>query len=183
MTESKRYIRVGFPLAILAICTFLWSHIARKGAALDAVPNAVGPGGWPRAMLVGLGVFAALALVAELLEWRRNIRSGVAAIPGVDGTEEKAGTSDVMAFAGVGVILAYGFSIPYLGFAFSTVAFIAVWCLMGRIRSWATIASVSIIGTVLLLYMFVALAKMPLNRGVEPFNSWTISLYRLLKIY
>ena len=88
-----------------------------------------------------------------------------------------------MALAGVGVILAYGFSIPYLGFAFATMLFILVWCLMGRISSWLTIISVTLLGTVCLLYMFVALAKMPLDRGIEPFNGWTIALYRLLKIY
>ncbi|MGD9785487.1 MAG: tripartite tricarboxylate transporter TctB family protein [Hyphomicrobiaceae bacterium] len=179
MTETKRYVRIGFPLVVLAICAFLWSHIARKGAVLDAVPNAVGPGGWPRAMLAGLAIFAVLALAAELLAWRRNIRSGGDAIPGA----QSDFSVEPMALAGVGAILAYGFSIPYLGFATATVVFIAGWCLMGRIRSWVTIAAVSIIGTILLLYMFVALAKMPLNRGVEPFNSWTISLYRLLKIY
>ena len=34
-----------------------------------------------------------------------------------------------------------------------------------------------------LIYMFVALAKMPLNRGAGPINEWTVSLYRILRIY
>ncbi|MCB1506824.1 MAG: tripartite tricarboxylate transporter TctB family protein [Hyphomicrobiaceae bacterium] len=180
MTESKRYIRIGFPLGIMALCAFLWTHITRNGAALDAVPSAVGPGGWPRAMLIGLALFAVLALASELLEWRRSIRRGDA--PPAAGSEKSNG-SELVALAGIGIILAYGFLIPYLGFAFATVAFVAVWCVMGRIRSWVTIAAVSVLGTLLLLYMFVALAKMPLNRGVEPINGWTIALYRLLRIY
>lgn len=178
MTSSKRYLRVGFPLGLLVLCAFLWTHIARNAAVLDAVPNAVGPGGWPRAMLIGLAICTVLTLVHELLEWRRSIRRG-----GDVEFAAKGEGREVLALAGVGVILLYGFSLPYVGFALATMAFIAVWCVMGRIRSWVTIASVSVIGTIVLLYMFVALAKMPLNRGIEPFNGTTIALYRLLKIY
>ncbi|CFX32864.1 conserved membrane protein of unknown function [Candidatus Filomicrobium marinum] len=179
MTSSKRLIRTAFPLSMLLACAFLWTHIASNPAMLN-VPNAVGPGGWPKAMLAGLAFFSLLAFLVELNNWRISARDGN------DTTQngEKANNgSAVMAIAGVGVILIYGFAIPYLGFALATFLFIVTWCLMGQIRSPITISLVSIIGTIVLLYMFVALAKMPLNRGVEPFNQWTISLYRVLRIY
>lgn len=179
MTAKGRYARLIFPAFVIALCAFLWTHIARKGNALDAVPSAVGPGGWPRAMLVGLLIFSALALLIEFIEWRQSLRRG--GDPEIEALE--ASRLEPIAVAGVGVILAYGFSIPYLGFAIATVLFIITWCVMGRIRSWLTIGLVSVLGTIVLLYMFVALAKMPLNRGVEPFNGWTISVYRLLRIY
>lgn len=179
MSLTNRLLRIGLPIASLLLCIFLWFHIARNSAALDAVPNAVGPGGWPRAMLLGLGILSAFTLANELMAWRRSIRSGNI----VPAAVKRAEQSQAMAFIGVAAILAYGFSIPYLGFAFATALFLAGWCLLGRIRSFATVALVSILGTAVLLYMFVALAKMPLNRGVEPFNSATVSLYRLLRIY
>lgn len=179
MSFSNRALRVGLPIGSMALCVYLWFHIARNSAALDAVPNAVGPGGWPRAMLIGLMVFSALTLISELLAWRRSIRSGGDAII----AKIEPNGSQAMALVGVGIILVYGFSIPYLGFAFATMAFLAIWCLLGRVRSPITVPLVSIIGTIVLLYMFVALAKMPLNRGIEPFNSATISLYRALRIY
>jgi putative tricarboxylic transport membrane protein len=179
MPASNRLLRVGFPLAILALCAFLWSHIARKGVLLDNVPNAVGPGGWPRAMIVGLAIFAALTLIAELLDWRHNVRTGSEGV--LKQTEDRR--SQVLSLIGIVLILAYGFAIPYIGFAIATALFLAIWCALGRVRSVITIATVSLIGTTVLLYMFVALAKMPLNRGIEPFNNATISLYRLLRIY
>lgn len=180
MTAKSRYVRIFLPVLVLVICAFLWPNIAKNPAALDAVPNAVGPGGWPRAMLAGLALFAALTLIAELVEWRQVVRRG--GDREIDAVTEKNG-STWLAIAGVGIIILYGTAIPYLGFAFATALFIAVWCLMGRIKSWLTIALVSVLGTVVLLYMFVALAKMPLNRGVEPLGSATIQLYRLLRIY
>ncbi|KUO56376.1 MAG: hypothetical protein APF80_13570 [Alphaproteobacteria bacterium BRH_c36] len=179
MSFSNRAIRIGLPIGSLGLCVFLWFHIASNSAALDAVPNAVGPGGWPRAMLIGLATLSALTLILELLEWRRSIRSGVE----VAVAAKESNGAQAMALVGVGIILAYGFSIPYVGFAFATMAFLATWCLLGRVRSPVTVLSVSIIGSIVLLYMFVAVAKMPLNRGVEPFNSATISLYRALRIY
>jgi len=179
MMAKGRYTRLVFPAFVLACCAFLWTHIARNSAALDAVPSAVGPGGWPRAMLFGLIIFASLTLIIEFIEWRQAVRRG-----GDHEVEEiENGRMEPLALAGVGVILAYGFAIPYLGFAFATILFIIIWCVMGRIGSWLTIGLVSVLGTIVLLYMFVALAKMPLNRGVEPFNGWTISIYRLLKFY
>lgn len=179
MTAKGRYTRLIFPVFILALCVFLWTHIARNSAALDAVPSAVGPGGWPRAMLFGLAFFAVLTMIIEFTEWRQTVRRG--GDPEIEAREKNG--LEPLALAGVAVILAYGFAIPYLGFAFATVLFIIIWCVMGHIHSRPTIALVSILGTIVLLYMFVALAKMPLNRGVEPFNGWTISVYRLLRIY
>jgi putative tricarboxylic transport membrane protein len=179
MTAKGRYARLIFPVIVLALCAFLWTHIALKSGVLDAVPSAVGPGGWPRAMLIGLALFATLSLLNELIDWRQVLRRG--GDPEIEARENNG--SELLALVGIGVILAYGFSIPYLGFPIATVLFIVIWCLLGRIRSLMTIGLVSVLGTIVMLYMFVALAKMPLNRGVEPFNSWTISIYRLLKIY
>lgn len=147
---------------------------------LDAVPNAVGPGGWPRAMLIGLAVFSFLALVTEVLAWRQAVRGGGDIEPPRPKSENG---STALALIGVAIILVYGFSIPYLGFALATFLFLVVWCLLGKVRSPLTIGLVSVIGTVVLLYMFVALAKMPLNRGAGPINEWTVSLYRILRIY
>ena len=179
MMAKGRYTRLIFPFLVLATCAYLWTHISQNSQMLDSVPNAVGPGGWPRAMLFGLAAFAALSLILELIELRQSLRRG--GDPEIVALENNG--SELLALAGIGVILAYGFAIPNLGFGFSTVLFIIIWCVMGRIRSWLTIGLVSVLGTIVLLYMFVALAKMPLNRGVEPFNSWTVSIYRLLKIY
>ncbi|MCB1515129.1 MAG: tripartite tricarboxylate transporter TctB family protein [Hyphomicrobiaceae bacterium] len=179
MPLTSRLLRVGFPIALLLLCLALWFRISSRSGVLDAVPNAVGPGGWPRAMIVGLAIFSAMTLLAELFEWRSSIRRGGDAI--VAGDAAAGGQS--VALIGIGLILAYGFSIPYVGFAFATAAFIALWCLLGRVRSPLTIMLISVLGTVTLLCMFVALAKMPLNRGIEPFNSATVAIYRLLRIY
>lgn len=182
MPLSTRLIRVGLPLLLIALCVFLWSHIVRDGVRLDALPGAVGPGGWPRAMIVGLAFFAILTLLVELNEWRLDIRRGSDAVRQADG-EPQSLRASLLTVVGIGVIIAYGFAIPYAGFAFSTAAFIAIWCLLGNIRSPITVVLVSVIGTVVLLYMFVALAKMPLNRGIGPMNDATIALYRALRIY
>lgn len=181
MTLSQRWLKLAFPASLLALCLLLWFRIARNTASLDAVPNAVGPGGWPRAMIIGVAIFALLTIISGLLEWRQSVRSGIDGGP-APATRDERGAPLKAAF-GIALILAYGFAIPKIGFAFATVLFIAVWCPLGRVRSPVTVALVSLIGTAVLLYMFVALAKMPLNRGVEPFNSMTVSLYRLLRIY
>lgn len=155
---------------------FLWTHINANSALLDNVPTAVGPGGWPRAMLAGLAAFSLLLLLSELNAWRLNREDGPAGQP------RESNGSTVLALFGVAVIIAYGFSIPYIGFALATFLFIAIWCSLGRLSPLAVLL-ISGIGTVVLLYMFVAFAKMPLNRGMGAFNEWSIALYQALGIY
>jgi len=84
---------------------------------------------------------------------------------------------------GIVLVLAYGFSLPVLGFAFATLLYIALWLLLGGIRSPLQIVLTTLIGTTVFLYVFVKLALMPLDRGVGPIGEFSVALYRLLGIY
>ena len=42
---------------------------------------------------------------------------------------------------------------------------------------------VTLIGTVVMLYVFIKLALMPLDRGVGSIGEFSVALYRLLGIY
>lgn len=144
---------------------------------------------WPKLMLAGVGICA--------LGWA--IEQGWKAFnvlpPPPSAAEEALEFGDVgfeqenddapllpIAF-GLSLAMAYAFVIPWVGFTAATVVFLLLWFLVGGIRKPLQLISVTLIGTVVLLYVFVKLALMPLDRGQGAFGELTIALFRLLGIY
>jgi len=167
---------VALPLvaaAVLAATAFLWIAPGVNVAAMSR--GVIGPTTWPKAMLLAAAVCAALLVLARLAG-----QSG----RGSDAPE--GGTVDyheARSLGAIGLVIAYGVAIPFIGIAWSTPLFIAGWLLLGGVRAPLRVALVSILGTVGLLYFFVKLSLMPLDRGKGVFEQASVALYRLLGIY
>lgn len=84
---------------------------------------------------------------------------------------------------GLVLALAYAFAIPWVGFTVATVFFLIFWFVVGGIRKPVKVLAVTLIGTLVVLYVFVKLALMPLDKGVGAFSDFTIALFHLLSIY
>ena len=84
---------------------------------------------------------------------------------------------------GIALVLAYGFSLPWLGFALTTLTYIVAWLLLGGVRRPLQIALTGLIGTAVFLYFFVKVALMPLDRGVGAIGEFSVALYRVMGIY
>lgn len=138
-----------------------------------------GPTAWPTVMLWGVVLFAlGWAVQRAALVLRRREGSAPAA---VSAAPTVAGGPRV--WLGIMLVLAYGFSLPPLGFALATVLYIVLWLVLGGLRSPLQLTLTSVLGTTVMLYLFVKLALMPLDRGVGVFSEFSIWLYRLLGIY
>lgn len=134
----------------------------------------LGPGFWPKVVLIGLS----LACLAKLVgDWRARGREGsVAAVPA---PPVARGT---LALA-ILLIVLYALVTPLLGFPLTTAAFIALFMALAGTRSVPTIAASAVIGTVGLLYLFVKAVYLPLPKGDGPFEALTVGLYRALGIF
>ncbi|WP_454020761.1 tripartite tricarboxylate transporter TctB family protein [Azospirillum sp. Marseille-Q6669] len=169
--------RLATPAALLLGSLLLSQHIVRDSTMIASLPDPVGPTGWPRLMLGAVGLCALIWIGKELLALRRAAQRHMP----VD--EEYEGYAYGRAMIGLGLVVLYGIALPQLGFPIATLAFVALWCVIGGIRRPLTLALVTGIGCVVLLYVFVLLAQMPLNRGHGVFDDFTVALYRLLGIY
>lgn len=157
-------------LGAVAATALLWharglDQVAREGQ--------LGPGFWPRLVLIGLG---AACVVKALVEWR-GARPG-----GVDGASPVPLARGRLA-AGVGLIVAYVLGASLVGFPLATASFIVLFLWLGGLRSPAGLVTSAVVGTVGLLYLFVRLVYLPLPKGEGPFEALTLSLYRLLRIF
>lgn len=162
--------RVAAPLSGVALAAALW---ATTGSLSDlAREGSLGPGFWPRLALLGLG----LACLAKAWE---ELRRGGRAAPG----EGPDAISTPKLLAGIALLLLYAALAPVLGFPLTTVAFVVAFMALGGARSAAGLAASAVIGTVLLVYVFVSVVYVPLPKGDGPFETLTVAFYRLLRIF
>lgn len=164
------------PLVLLALALFLPGQMFQS----DQRPSDVGlgPAFWPDAMLWGLGLFSGLWIARDIWAVQRAGRRPTLSLPREDGRYDYG-----RALAGLVMIVAYGWLLPVVGFAVSTAAFIAIWCLFGGLRKLLVVVPVTLIGTLALLWLFMGLALMPLPRGSGAFDTFSIWLLRATGIY
>jgi Tripartite tricarboxylate transporter TctB family len=178
--KASLRVKIGYSVICLIIALVLagW-FVVPGGAANLAGDSLVGPGTWPRVMLLGIACCSALLLLRSALlyvEARRDppVPATATAIEEFDNRK---------AALGISFLILYVAAMPLIGFALSTALFFLVWLPFGGVRRPRLVASIAVIGTVALLYTFVKLTTLPLDRGVGVFDSFTVSLYRLLAIY
>ena len=173
-------LRVLTPALILVGSALAAPHIVQNPEMLASLQG-TGPAFWPKAMLVGTGVCAALWLMAEILRSRRRTDLADEAVP--EARPEASSYDMRRAVVGLALTMLYGVALPILGFPLSTLLFILLWLILGRIRRPALLLAVPVLGTLVLCYVFVLLARMPLERGAGAVGTFTIKLYQLLGIY
>ena len=162
--RPEDFFAIATPLVAALASTMVARHFIAPGVDLDAMSRGIaGPGTWPKIMLYGIAVCAALIMVRNAVALIR--RAGPVA------TESESEYDDVKLLLGIGLVIAYGAGMHFIGMAWATLMFVALMLV------------VSTIGTLLIVYLFVKASAMPLDRGKGIFEQATIVLYRLLGIY
>ena len=146
--------------------------------------NQLGPGFWPRLVLVGLG----LACLAKChVEWRRHHAPALSARATVDTrgieAERRSEISESKLAAAILLIVLYVMGTPAVGFPLTTPAFIAAFMYLCGTRAPAVLLLNAVLGTILLLYLFIKLVYLPLPKGEGPFEVVSLLLYRTLGIF
>ena len=186
--QRENLVRFLAPVLFIAGAIVLTGFVDENPArTAEMTRGTFGPTAWPSYMLYGVIFFAAGWLLQDVLGALWKARTARRAVAGTK-TQEASRPSarevlDLRVLIAIGVIAAYGYLIPVIGFAFATLAFFLVWFVLGGIRRPKLIGIVSVGGTLFMLYLFVKLASMPLARGEGVFAEWTVALYQLLKVF
>ena len=160
---------VAAPLVGLALALGLF--VGAGGLDAVAREGQLGPGFWPRLVLLGLGVACLLKAVGE---WRGVRRAPAPAAEAVDAGRLAAG---------IALIVLYVLVAPWAGFALTTAVFVAAFMFLAGARSPLSIGANAVLGTVLLLYAFVRLVYLPLPKGEGAFEAVTLLIYRGLRLF
>lgn len=164
---------VAAPLAGLLAAVGLL--VAARGLDEVAREGQLGPGFWPRLVLIGLG----LACVAKAaVEWRGR-RAGGSEVVGAG----LGGVRGARLLGAAALIVLYVALTPVAGFPLATAGFIAAFMWVAGGRSPLGLGLGAGGGTVVLLYVFIKLVYLPLPKGNGPFEAVTLALYRALGIF
>jgi len=175
--SPRAALGVIWPLAAAAGSGVLALFYVAPGVDLAAMTRGViGPATWPKAMLLSAAAAGALLAVLRLLE-ALALRSTREPAVGEDEYHE------ARSIGAIALLVGYGVAIPLVGIAWATPVFLAGWLLLGGLRRPLLIGLTSILGTLAILYFFVKVSLMPLDRGKGIFEQATVALYRLLGIY
>jgi putative tricarboxylic transport membrane protein len=171
-------LRLGVPLLAATAAVILAGYFIAPGIDLDAMSRGLaGPATWPKTMLYCAAACAAVIFLRNLYALRDAVG------PASGGEAATAGYDDAKLLPGIALLVAYGFGITQIGIAWATIAFIAGWLVLSGLRRPLVVVLVSLLGTAAILYLFVKVSLMPLDRGTGVFEEATIFLYRLLGIY
>lgn len=184
LAKALPYALVGAAAGYLYYAAAHFQYHARAGT--------LGPDFWPQAILV-LTIAICLYEVIKIAVRGAHARNVVGVLE--DMVEESADqhaaaepdaapveSHPVLLLLGIGVTLLYVAAVQKLGFTLATVAYLIVFMLIGGYRRWGVIAATSLIGTLLLLFIFMRLVYVSLPIGEQPFAQVTLLLMRLMGI-
>lgn len=169
--------RIALPGGFLALALILPSYMFDRPLRIRA--RGLGPDAWPTIFLNAIMICALLWIIAELWALYENYK-GRKPAPVYKAPEVYNYTK---AGAAIGLLLGLGWLLPNVGFPIAAALFILSWCLLGGIRNPVALILVSLIGMLILLWVFMGLALMPLSRGVGIFDEFTVWFLRLVRIY
>jgi len=172
---------------VLAIAGGLFIYAGNIGS-MGSADRAVGPSFWPRLILA----LAMCVCVFELIfRWFFDMEGTGGLLSQVEQQMDADGAADEepeehhlpQLLIGIGLTIAYVWSLPLLGFAVASLLFIALFIWLGTYRRGRVVAAVSLLGTLLLMFIFMKVVYVSLPLGEGPFESISVFLMGLLGIH
>ena len=153
------------------------------------VPGRLGPDAWPKMVL---GLLLLTCVVGLVKSFRRadvpaNQASAAPAerpvLPGDIAGEEDLGPSRYGLVAmGFALFLAYPVALEYLGFPIATFLLMVLFMVVGQWRNILGILLISLLGTLVLFYIFRGIVYVSLPLGTGQFQQFTLWLAQLLQM-
>jgi putative tricarboxylic transport membrane protein len=174
--KAKRML----PYVIIFLVSLYFYHLAGQ-FHFSAKPGNLGPDFWPK-MLLGLTMAICLYEVAKTAFFLKRV-------PPKEATDEEPATAapakktyPVLLVIGIAMTVAYAYFITILGFILCTFLYFALFMIVGRYRNFWAILANSIIGTLVLVVIFMKIVYVSLPLGQGPFSSVTLLVLKLMGI-
>jgi putative tricarboxylic transport membrane protein len=174
--KAKRII----PYVIILLVSLYFYHLAGQ-FRFSAKPGNLGPDFWPK-LLLGLTMAACLYEIIKTAFFLKTVPPKAAAEEQSAKPESKKKTYPGLLVIGIAMTVAYAYFVTTLGFIICTFLYFALFMIVGRYRKvWAILAN-SLIGTLVLVVIFMKIVYVSLPLGQEPFSGVTFFVLRMLGI-
>ena len=177
LEKLKKMLPYGIIILISAYFYFLAGKFR-----FSAKPGHLGPDFWPK-MLLGLAMVTCLYEIIKTAFFTRiaGEKEASAGAP----SEKKAATRKSypeLLIIGIVMTVAYAYFLSVLGFVLSTFFYFALFMIVGRYRrTWAIFVN-SLVGTLVLTFIFMKVVYVSLPLGQEPFQSITLFVLGLMGV-
>lgn len=174
--KAKRII----PYVIILLVSLYFYYLAGQ-FRFFAKPGHLGPDFWPK-MLLALTMVACLYEIIKTAFFLNIGPSKEVSGEASAKAESKKKTYPGLLVIGIAMTVAYAYFVTILGFIICTFLYFALFMIVGRYRKvWAILAN-SVVGTLVLVVIFMKIAYVSLPLGQEPFSGVTFFVLRMLGI-
>jgi len=186
VTRAARLARAAPYALLLALAGWLYFLAGR--IEYVGPPEHIGPGFWPRAILVLLALVCAWEIARSLaLSVAGSARAILQSLMEAAAQGEPAAAPVVEASpgrlaAGMGVTLAYVLLADTLGFFVATAGFLFGFIAVGGYRRWGIAAACAGAGSLAMVIVFMKIVYVSLPLGTGPFRSLSLALLALLGV-
>ena len=170
---------------VLAIAGGLFVYAGNIGS-MGSADRAIGPSFWPRLIL---GLAMCVCVFELVFRWFFDMEGMGGLLSQVEQTMDGEGAAEEpeehhlpQLLIGIGLTIAYVWALPLLGFAVASLIFIALFIWLGTYRRGRVVAAVSVIGTLLLMFIFMKVVYVSLPLGEGPFERVSVLLMALMGI-
>ena len=181
MSLLRRTYAIGPLLIVFAIGIFLYG--AADNIDMEQTSGRVGPGAWPKLIILMMLVTAGYGAVSRLLQFP----SGRATVDEIEGdAEDIFHQSEIYPFrvwAAVVCTIAYVAALPLLGFFVSTIFFVFGLMFLGSFRRLLPTAALSLAVALFFMFVFMRVVYVPLPLGVAPFDELSYSLMAWMGVH
>jgi putative tricarboxylic transport membrane protein len=174
--KAKRII----PYVIILLVSLYFYHLAGQFRFSVKAGN-LGPDFWPK-LLLALTMVACLYEIIKTAFFLRIAPPKEAAEDQPARAASKKQTYPGLLVIGIVMTVAYVYFVITLGFILCTFLYFAFFMIVGRYRKiWAILAN-SVVGTLVLVVIFMKIVYVSLPLGQEPFSGVTFFVLRMLGV-
>ncbi len=180
----NRLLRAA-PYIVLQLAAMYFYQLAGQ-IEYPMTPGRIGPDFWPKSILVLLGLVCTYEIIKNLLVGESFTAAGLLEklmkdSPADEGDENLPGYPLLLA-GGIVLTVVYVATIDKFGFFLATSAYLALFMAIGRYRNWVVIATSSLLGSLLLMFVFMKLVYVSLPLGTEPFSAVSLALLSVMGV-
>ncbi len=187
-------LRHALPHLVMLVAAVLLYWSASRIDAYTGGGARIGPDAWPKAIIALMGLLCAVEAGRRLLRGAAAKAPGLASRPDIDLLDADApNPEDVdasgqgsdrprMLAGGVALVAGYVLAVPWLGFFVTTAAFLMLFPWVGGVRRPLLCAVLGVLGSFLLVVLFMRVAYISLPLGEGPFRVLSLALLQWIGV-
>ncbi|MDP3514859.1 MAG: tripartite tricarboxylate transporter TctB family protein [Sulfuritalea sp.] len=181
----NRLLRAS-PYVVVQLAAIYLYQVAGR-IEFPAAPGRIGPDFWPKSILVLLGLVCVYEIIKNLLIGETFTAAGLLEKlmkdSGANESEEQLRSYPLLLVGGILLTVVYVATIDKLGFFLATIAYLALFMVIGRYRRWGVIAIASVLGSLGLMFIFMKVVYVSLPLGTEPFSAVSLWLLATMGVH